>query len=59
MLSKAAIAVMLSNLISENPNIIPLFADSGIPILTLLLIPKSTAEIVNESGLKKALFIGN
>ncbi|MEK6864066.1 MAG: hypothetical protein AABX27_02145, partial [Nanoarchaeota archaeon] len=55
MLSKAAIAVMLSNLISENPNTIPLFADSGIPILTLLLIPKSTVEIVNESGLKKSI----
>ena len=55
MLSKVPIAVMLSNLISENPNTIPLLADSGISTLTLLLIPKSTAEIANESGLKKSI----
>ncbi|MBU2638200.1 MAG: MarR family transcriptional regulator [Nanoarchaeota archaeon] len=55
MLSKAPISVMLSNLISETPNTIPLLADSGILILISLLTPKSTAEIANETGLKKSI----
>ncbi|MDD4877410.1 MAG: hypothetical protein PHO02_00045 [Candidatus Nanoarchaeia archaeon] len=54
-LSKSPIAVMLSNLISENPKIISLLSDSGIPILILLLTPKSTAEIASETGLKKSI----
>ncbi|MDI6738008.1 MAG: hypothetical protein QME12_05860 [Nanoarchaeota archaeon] len=54
-LSKAPIAVMLSNLISENPNTIPLLADSGIPILASLLTSKSTAEIASETGMKKSI----
>lgn len=55
MLSKVPMAVMLSNLISENPNTIPLLADSGITIFIALLAQKSTAQIAAESGLKKSI----
>jgi predicted transcriptional regulator len=51
---KSTLMVRLTRILDSYPNLIPVLADSGIPILVSLLEAKSVDEITEETDMKKS-----
>jgi predicted transcriptional regulator len=51
---KSTLMVRLTRILDSYPNLVPILADSGIPILVSLLEAKSVDEITETAGVKKS-----
>lgn len=51
---KSIYSSLILNILSKNPNLIELFSDSGLKILTSILKSKSINEIMRETNLKRS-----
>lgn len=50
---RTAFIALLLQMLAKTPNLAPVLADSGIPILTAMLKPVTMQEIMDETGLKR------